>query len=192
MNLVAYLRDNLTGGWQVMLGRSAGLGRLDTSIEGFWRSFAAGLLLIPFSVLSILSQHLFYRNDSLPDSLTGGSNVLYAFPLLLDWIAFPLAFALLAPTFGLAARYVPFIVARNWSSIVFAPFAVVVDILHLIGVLPSPALPLAALIATAIGLWFSYVVARTALAVSVAMAAPIVLLDFLISTIIWLAFDRLT
>ena len=55
MNLVAYLRDNLAGAWQVMLGRSQGLNRLDISLDGFWRSFAAITLLIPFTSMSLVS-----------------------------------------------------------------------------------------------------------------------------------------
>ena len=56
MNLVAYLRDNLAGAWQVMLGRPDGLDRLDTSLEGFWRSFAAFALVVPFASVSLISE----------------------------------------------------------------------------------------------------------------------------------------
>ena len=52
MNVLAYLRDNLAGAWQVMLGRPEGLNRLDTSLEGFWRSFAAIVLVVPIRCCS--------------------------------------------------------------------------------------------------------------------------------------------
>ena len=50
-SLANIVRDNLTGAWHLMLGRPEGLNRLDTSLEGFWRSFAAVILLVPFGHL---------------------------------------------------------------------------------------------------------------------------------------------
>src|SRR4051812_12532813 len=114
MNFVAYLRDNLAGAWHVMLGRPAGLDRLDTSLEGFWRSFAALILVAPFALLALISEEKLTPEAAA--ALTGGSLAIYCLALLVDWFSFPLVFALLARPFGLGARYVPFIVARNWAS----------------------------------------------------------------------------
>ena len=50
------IRDNLAGAFEVMLGRPDGLDRLDTSVDGFWRSFGAVVLVVPFAFLSLLSQ----------------------------------------------------------------------------------------------------------------------------------------
>ena len=54
--MIRYIGENLAGAWAVMRGRREGLARLDLSIEGFWRSFAAIVLLIPFAFLAWLSQ----------------------------------------------------------------------------------------------------------------------------------------
>ncbi len=192
MNGVNYVRDNLTGAWQVMLGRPDGLNRLDTSLEGFWRSFAAVILLAPFALLSLISQQPLLPESGVAEPLTGGTIALNGFALLVDWFAFPLIFALLAPPFGLGSRYVPYIVARNWASVLIAAIVAVVHALHLLGVLPSALMPFALIVAIAVALRFSYVIARTTLSVSVAMALPIVVLDLLISLVVWSAFDRLT
>ena len=191
MNAVAYLRDNLAGAWQVMLGRSQGLNRLDTSLDGFWRSFAAIVFLIPFTSMSLLSQDLYNRNCGIPARLTGGSFGIYGIALVVDWVAFPLIFAVFARVFGFGARYVPFIVSRNWASVILTALAAIVDLLHLGGVLPSPVLPIAGLIVTAIAIYVSYKVTRTALAVPVVTAVPIVVLDILVSLTIWSAFKPL-
>lgn len=192
MNGVNYVRDNLTGAWQVMLGRPDGLNRLDTSLEGFWRSFAAVILLAPFALLSLISQQPLLPESGVAEPLTGGTIALNGFALLVDWFAFPLIFALLAPPFGLGSRYVPYIVARNWASVLIAAIVAVVHGLHLLGLLPSALMPFALIVAIAVALRFSYVIARTTLSVSVAMALPIVVLDLLISLVVWSAFDRLT
>ena len=48
------------------------------------------------------------------------------------------------------------------------------------------------LMGTVIAFGISYVVTRTALAVSVVLALPIVILDFLVSLVVWSMFDRFT
>ena len=191
MNAIAPIRDNLAGGWQVMLGRSDGLDRLDTSLEGFWRSFAAVILLAPFALLSLLSQRPLQSETGTAAPLTGGMLAFDGIALLVDWFAFPLIFALLAPPFGLGSRYVPFIVARNWASVIIGAMVAVVHALDLLGVLPSALMPYVLLVAIVVALRFSYVIARTALAVSMALALPIVVLDLLISLVVWSVVDRL-
>ena len=185
------VRDNLAGALEVMLGRPEGLNRLDTSLDGFWRSFGAVVLVAPFALLSLLSQQpLAVEAGRPPAPLTGARLALYGIALLVDWFAFPLVFALLARPFGLGSRYVPFIVARNWASVIIGAMVAVVHVLHLLGVLPTVLLPYALLVAIAVSLRFSYVIARTTLLVSMAMALPIVILDLLLSLTIWSLFDR--
>jgi hypothetical protein len=188
MNLALYLRDNLAGAWQVMRWRPEGLNRLDTSLEGFWRSFGVILILIPVTYVSLLSQDLYNRESGVAERLTSGSVGTFGVAIILDLITFPVLLALFARVLGLGSRYVQFIVTRNWASVIFATLGAIVDLLHLGGVVPSPALPFAGLIVMAVSIYFSYVVTRTALAVSLLTAIPIVVLDILVSFTIWSVF----
>jgi hypothetical protein len=186
------IRANLAGAWEVMFGRTQGLGRLDTSLEGFWRSFAAVILVVPFAIVGHMSQRLMAEaGGQAAPPLTGPGVALETFALLVDWVAFPLIFALLARPFGLGARYVPFIVARNWASVIIAALVSVIHVLHILGVLSSALAPFFLIVAIAVALRFSYVITRMTLLVSMGMALPIVALDFLVSLTIWSAFDRL-
>lgn len=188
----SYIAANLTGAWQVMLGRPDGLARIDTSLEGFWRSFAVLALIAPLTLIALISQDMLASVPGCPpEPLTAGRLALETVALLVDWIAFPLVFAALAKPFGLASRYVPFIVTRNWSSLIISAMVAVMHGAHLLGVLPSALLPYVLLAVVAVALRFSYVIARTTLAVSIGMALPIVILDFLISMTIWSAFERI-
>jgi hypothetical protein len=63
---------------------------------------------------------------------------------------------------------------------------------HLLGFLPTAAMPYVLLVAIAVSLRFAYVIARTTLFVSMALALPIVILDLLLSLTIWSLFDRLS
>lgn len=191
MNPFEFIRENITGAWQVMLGRPEGFNRLDTSLEGFWRSFGAVILLAPIALLALFSEpHLAANAGASMQPLTGADITLAAMALLVDWFAFPLVFALLAKPFGLGSRYVPFIVTRNWASVIIGAAVGAIHALHLLGVLPTPLVPYILLVAIAVALRFSYVVARLALAVSMGMALPVVLLELLISLTVWSAFDR--
>jgi hypothetical protein len=122
---------------------------------------------------------------------TGQSYVLDTVSVLVDWVAFPLLFALIARPLGLSSRYVPFIVARNWSSVIISAFVSVAHAAHLTGLLSSEFAPIFTLILIAVALRFSYIVARIALGVGMAMAIAIVAFDLLLSMTIWSAFSRL-
>ena len=101
-----------------------------------------------------------------------------------------LAFALLARPLKLGDRYVPFIVARNWAAVLVSAAVSVIHAAHLIG-LPSGSTRFVLLVVVLVALRFSYVIARTTLAVSFALAAPIVAFDFLLSMTLWTIIDRL-
>jgi hypothetical protein len=189
-NLFGRFRDNVAGAWAVMRGRPEGLNRLDLSLEGFWRSFAVIVLIAPFAALGLLSQRRLLANDggaaSAPPEFA-----LEAIALAVDWVIFPLVFALLARPLGLGARYVPFIVARNWAALIIAAVVSLVHAAHILGVLPSEFTSLVLLMAVGAALYFSYVIARTALAVPAGLALPIVALDLVISLTVWSAVDQL-
>jgi len=193
MGNLAYIRGNLEGAWAVMLGRADGLRLLDTSLEGFWRSFAAVIFLLPLAFLAMMSQaKLVGVSAEAPEAAAEFGFVAGSFAVLFDWFTFPLIFAVVARMFGLGGRYVPFIVSRNWASLIIGAMVAVVHVLHLVGVIPSVAAPYLMLAVIAVALRFSYVIARTALAVSMGMALPIVALDLVISLTIWSAFERLS
>ena len=189
---LGYVRESLAGAWLVMLGRPEGLKRLDLSITGFWRSFAAIALVLPFALLALMSQRrLAQASGEAPEAVGIGGPGPEALALAADWILFPLIFALLARPLGLGGRYVPFVVARNWGAVVVAAIVAVFHAAHLVGILPSAAMPFMLLVAIAVALRFAYAIARTALSVSFRIAIPVVLLDLLISMTVWSAFDRL-
>ncbi len=185
------LGDNLSGAWAIMRGRPEGLGRLDLSVEGFWRSFGAIVLVLPFAVLAWLSQSLFPpAPGELPADVTRAGMLLQGIGLLVDWLAFPIVFAVLARPVGLSGRYVPFIVARNWATVLISAGVAAIHALHLLRLLSSDLVPLLLLVAFGINLRFAYVVARTTLQAPISLALPIVIFDFLLSLTIWAAIDR--
>lgn len=179
------IRESLAGAGLVMLGRAEGLARFDLSVGGFWRSFSAILLILPLAALAIASERAVAARSGLAvPAFTAADFWANAAALAVDWIAFPLIFAVIAKPFGFAARYVAYIVARNWAAVVISGFVSIVHILALV-VLPSEIASFLLIIALVAALRFSYVVARIALQAPVGFALPIVILDFLVSFTIW-------
>jgi hypothetical protein len=184
-----YIRSNLAGAWQVMLGRPEGLRQLDISLDGFWRSFGAIVLILPFTMLTLLSlRQSAATAEEAPAPFAGSDIALEGVALIVDWIAFPLVFALLARPLGLGANYVPFIITRNWASVIVAAIGGSVHALNIVGLAPVALVQFLLLAVLVIALRFAYVIARVALDASFALALPVVALDFLISLVVWSAF----
>ncbi|WP_274630436.1 transporter [Arvimicrobium flavum] len=112
----AEIRRNLTGAWQLMMGRPDGMRLLDTSIEGFWDSFFA----IAFAAPALAVGWIAGAND-FQQMVVGGSRVStivrLAFIDLAVWILPLVALALVVKRAGIADRFVPYVVSANWASV---------------------------------------------------------------------------
>jgi hypothetical protein len=132
------LRSNLSGAWEIMTGRPEGLARLDVSVEGFWRSFAAIVLIVPSVLIVMASQRASMAAAGEPLSpVTGAVLGFNALALALDWFTFPFLFGLLAKPLGVAGRYVPFIVARNWAAVLVAAIVGGLNSVSMVAFLPA-------------------------------------------------------
>jgi hypothetical protein len=187
---LAAVRENLAGAIDVMLGRPQGMHRLDLSVGGFWLSFAAIVLVAPLAALGLESQERLNAAMGGCAELLAGDWGIAAIAVLVDWVAFPLVFAVLVRPLGLAARYVPLIVCRNWGSVIISAVSALAHALHVIGLLPSAILPYVLLVIFAVSLRFLYLIVRTALAVPITVALPVVAFDVLLSLTLWSAFER--
>ena len=189
--VLTYIRDNLAGALEIMLGRPEGLARLDLSLEGFWRSFAAFVLVLPFALLALVSQGRLAALDERrkscgrrPRSRRRAGDRFWS-----TGSPFRCVFALIARPLGLGPRYVPFIVARNWAAVAIGAMMAAIHAAFLIGLLPAQVTVYVLIAFIAVALRFSYVIARIALDVSMRTALPIVVADFLLSLTIWSALD---
>ncbi|WP_026381787.1 hypothetical protein [Afifella pfennigii] len=191
MNLSSILRQ-LSGAWKVMNGRVEGLSEFDLTLEGFWRSFGAVFLIVPFTAIAVLSEQaaLSAATDMPAEAPGTGFFTLRLFGLGLDWIAFPILFAFLARPLGVSTHYVPFIVARNWSAVIISGIFALPHALHALGLVPLPVLSFLLFALFVVALRFAYLVVRVALAVPPMMAVPIVLLELLIGIVIELSLSR--
>ena len=192
MGPFANLPTSLSGAWDVMNGRAEGLRKLDLTIDGFWRSFGAVVLILPVALVALASERVaFAAHGGEAVALTGGYVVLRLIAVIVDWLTFPVILALLARPMGIAARFVPYIVARNWAAVLVAAMFAVPHLFHALGVLPTGMLPFVLLLLFGIAVWFAYVIVRTAMQVPPVLAIPIVVLEILSGFLIETGFSRL-
>jgi hypothetical protein len=187
------VRRSLEGAWRLFLNRPEAMLLFDLSIEGFWRSFQAIVLIAPIYALTVIADEQHLLNDSIAE--TGFSEAAFLFgravALLLDWVTFPILLALVARRLGIARSYPAYIVARNWSGVIAsAPFGAIA-LLTLIGLVSNEFGALLSLVAIGVALRYNYVVARTALAAGFGFAVAIVAADFIVSLLIADGVERL-
>ena len=184
---------SLTAAWELFLDRADAMRRFDVSVEGFWRSFAAVLLVAPFYAFAVLADaRTVAGSDPLMPVESGmGMLVHNAVGLLLDWNALPLILALLARPLGNSRHYSEFIVARNWCAVIGAvPFGLI-GLLIVIGAIDSEFGGILMFAALIVVLRYNYIIARRALDVGTGFALGIVALDFVVSLTLALTIDGL-
>jgi len=98
---------------------ASGIDRFDQSIEGFWRSFAVIVLGVPFMLLANVTAPA-------PAEPGGAGPLAEVATYLLVWLFMPVAAVFLTRAFGLSARYVPYVIALNWMSLIAHAIAALV------------------------------------------------------------------
>ncbi len=181
------IRAALDGSWLLLRNRPEGMSFFDQSIHGFWRSFQVIFLLVPVFLLNGQSEKKLFFAENLyhPDVFPNRAFwTAQAFGLGIDWIALPLILAALAAPIGISHRYVPFIVARNWTSLLASIPFMITYMLYLLGLISSGIAILFSMTCIVVVLWYRFLVARIALQASTSLAIGIVVLDILLSLVI--------
>jgi hypothetical protein len=181
----AEIRRSVEAAWLLARGETRAMALFDVSLEGFWKSFAAALLVAPAYAIVLLDQ---YRLVGWPEHVVG-TMLAEAVSFAVGWVAFPIVTIFLTRLLGLGARYVPLIVANNWSAVVqVAPYTTVV----IVGtVLPTELRTLALFVATLAVLTYQWFVIRTALQTTSATAFGFVVVDILVSLMLSRGLDGL-
>ncbi|SEQ61089.1 hypothetical protein SAMN05216548_10625 [Faunimonas pinastri] len=186
------LQNEIAGAWAVMNGRPEGLGRMDLSASGFWQSFLALVPILPFVILQFLGQwKLGTTLDPTPQPLGVGDIAEQLIETTIEWFVFPVVFASMARPFRLTAGFVPFIVARNWSTVITGAIFALPYALYGAGLIGPTFLPFLVLIAFGTTLRFSYLLTRVTLGVGPGVAIPIVILDVLVGVVSELLIDKI-
>jgi len=171
---VAY---GLFGAYRLAHLDPTGLQYFNATVEGFWRSFLAALIVAPGYII-LIGLEL----GQLPEATSldwGGIALVQAIAYVVNWTAFPLAMYYLTGRIGRQDAYVGYIVAYNWASVL--QMAVMLPAVALQAMLPEGVGGLIVLPVVAITAAYQWFIARTALRIGGGAAAGVVGLDFALS-----------
>ncbi len=168
------------GAWRLARFDAAGLRFFDNTVEAFWRSFYAALVVLPaFAILDLLR----FRGVA----VTSGPFTVFvveSIAYVIAWIAFPLAMFHLSRHLGRSKLYCRYIVAYNWATVLQITLLLIVAVITQTDVLPRGLAALLTMIAMIGIMCYQWFIARSALEVTPPVAAGIVLLDLVISFVL--------
>lgn len=172
--------SGLAGAWRLARLDRSGMRYFDTTIDGFWRSFQAAVVVAPiYAVLVLL------RTDDHPLSSDPLRAVLVeAIGYVIEWTAFPLAAWYLARAFNCSGRYLAFMVAYNWANVLQIVVFVPIAVLSALAILPDSVVSILALAVTGAVIYYQYFIVRTALSVEALPALAFVATDFILGLLL--------
>ncbi len=173
------------GGWRILI--AAGMAYFDKTVEGFWRSFFAALLVAPLYAV-MLGLRYSTNSQSNGPMLYG---LIEAISYLISWFAYPVVMLSLTEALNCRNRFVGYMVAYNWSLVlqncVLVPVALLGN-LTFIGPDIATTVWFVAVVAVLVYLWF---ISRVGLGVPPLTAVGIVSIDILLSLMISAITDHL-
>jgi hypothetical protein len=188
---------SLIGAWRLARLDPRGMNEFNISIDGFWRSFFAAVLVAPG--YAILIAYRFGQVDGggpdpAPSTLAfegdasiGWIMLVQTASYLLSWAAFPLIAAVVTWALDLGRNYVALIVAANWAAVI--QIGAFLAAILLGAVFPGGLASALVTIATIAILFYQWFVTRTALQTTAGIAFALVLADLLVNTAINLTAD---
>jgi len=178
--------QSLTGAWMLFLDRRNAMRYFDVSVDGFWRSFAAIIFVVPAYALFASVEHIELLGEPVIDPAFSEEAfaVNKVVTLGLDWIMLPVLLAVLAGPLGVSRTYTAYVVARNWCVVLAtAPFGVIA-LLSLVGFLGLGPANVLMIVLSVVVIYYNYVIARRALAAGIGLAIGVVVADIAISLFI--------
>jgi hypothetical protein len=171
---------SLYGALHLARGDTSGMAFFNATEQGFWRSFTAAILIAPlFALLLTIRYHVNEAGVSLL-RFTAIETIAY----VVSWVVFPLLLFHLTDILGIGHRFIRYIVAYNWASVLqnllYLPFALLVEA-HLVQGAGSTFFGIILLGLVLLYTWF---VTRTALEVTNLLAAGLVMIDLVLSIFI--------
>ncbi len=184
---LAEIIGSITGAYLLATRDLDGFKLFNLTIEGFWRSFAALLLIAPFYFLFAGLELELQSQAQVDGEAVSDHSGYYAgrvVALIVDWIAYPVVMVFVARGLGFAHHYVRYIIVFNWSSvIVFGLLMLPTAAFHL-GAISAEHAGLLNLLFLVPVLYYRWFLAKAALETTGLVATGLVLLELTLSVAI--------
>lgn len=181
MTFIAEAGRSLKGAWLLFADRADALAHFNVSRAGFYRSFAAFFIALPFYLVTIhfeQGQPVAVPGGIILDGSGAWGSRLIA--LALTWLALPALLRLAARPLAIEATYRQFVIARNWASVLVSiPYAIVAPLRTVAGT-GGELGEILALATLFLVVRFLYLVARRALGAGLVLAVFVVAASLLL------------
>jgi hypothetical protein len=169
--------------WRIIKFDPAGPSYFNLTVDGFWRSFAAPIVLIP--ILSILLVPVLAMVPDETERPGGMTSVVVA--TLSDYVflvLFPLIMIPVTRWLKVSENYSTFIIAWNWAIVVPVLFFLPMAILTAGDFISAGVTQMVILSFFLFLVYFSFLIARTCLKCHGAAAAAVVVLDYVLVEVV--------
>ena len=177
------ITKSINGAWRIARMDQNALNNFNISIEGFWRSFIAILIVAPFYLIFLVLNHDQISAIELSTEAATSKEFYVLMKLIahiLGWLVFPLVMIPISRLMDLSQRYIPYIIVWNWSNVL-----VMAVILPAVLIFPpsehsDQSAKLILMAAQITVLFYGYLVARAGLECKTLTAIGVVMLDLLL------------
>ncbi len=184
---IAYVNRSLDAAFALVVRDRRAWDKFDLTVEGFYRSFAALLIVIPMNIGMdllargvIAAERLRQGKPPLENAYGLGDAVFSTLTLSLQWMLFPLVMIFVLRFLGLAHRYAPLIIAYNWGTIVIYLLNLPAFLLFAAGIIDASDTVTLYTIILVFTLYYRYYTAETALDAGWSIAASTALLGLVL------------
>lgn len=184
---IAYMRRSLDAAFALVMRDERAWTKFDLTSDGFFRSFAAILLVVPVNVLieflvSLLAaeRRVQQKEPAATRAYEFADAIFATVVLIAEWLIFALVMLALLRFLGLAHRYSALIIAYNWSRVIVALVTLPPLLLYAAGLLSVDQALNLNFIIVGLTLYYRFYIAQSALGAGWGTAAGITLLDFLL------------
>ncbi|MBT5433240.1 MAG: hypothetical protein P8Q36_19515 [Alphaproteobacteria bacterium] len=176
------ISSSLYGAWRLIFVDDEAMAHFNVSIEGFWRSFFAAILALPYFLVVIIWPAPVAEGVTPwePDPFMAG------LAYILSWIIFPMVAAVLARLFELTQNYIGYITAFNWAGALIAQPLLILEVMTHAGVLSADAAAVLQLPIFVFVVWYGWVIARISLGATAWIAAALIFIAKMIDMLLFL------
>ncbi len=171
---------SLQGAWGLLRRNPAAPTAFNATLDGFWRSFFAAVLLLP---LDLAYRAMVGPGEGAADAAPGTRWTVNILIYVIGWTAWPLMAFYLARAMNCGGRFLGYMVAYNWSQLLAVPFLIGLDVLGR-AALPQEVSFVVNLAALAGVLFYEYLIARQMLAVPTGRAIVVVVAAFVLAQVL--------
>lgn len=183
----AYVKRSVDAAFDLVARNPRAWTKFDLTTDGFYRSFAAFLIVAPINiatdliVVQLAAAERTRQNQPVGEAVYYMSDAVFStLALCVQWLLFPLAMLFLLRFLGYAQRYAALIIAHNWGSVIVWLFNLPAFLLFAAGFITSNQAIDLNLIVLGFTLYYRFYIAQTALGAPWTVAIGIAMIDFLL------------